>query len=44
MTIYTGTGYSGNQMTIERGDAYTFGSTSTFVKNGIGSNKWVNCS
>ncbi|MGC9535336.1 peptidase inhibitor family I36 protein [Streptomyces sp. UG1] len=43
VTIYTGTNYTGNQMTIERGDAYNFGSGSTFVQNGIKSNKWVNC-
>jgi hypothetical protein len=43
VTIYTGTNYTGNRMTIERGDAYSFGSGSTFVQNGIKSNKWVNC-
>ncbi|WP_159392534.1 peptidase inhibitor family I36 protein [Streptomyces niveus] len=43
VTIYTGKGYTGSQMTIERGDAYTLGSGSTFRLNGIASNKWVNC-
>lgn len=44
MITYTGTGYTGNQMLIERGDAFTFGSNSTFVQNGIGSDRWLNCS
>lgn len=44
VTIYTGKGYTGNQMTLERGVAYNLSSTSTFRINGIASNKWVNCS
>lgn len=41
--IYTGKGYTGNQMTVERGVAYTLSSSSTFRVHGIASNKWVNC-
>ncbi|WP_437010129.1 peptidase inhibitor family I36 protein [Streptomyces sp. enrichment culture] len=43
VVIYTGKGYTGNSMTIERGVAYTLGSDSTFRVHGIASNKWVNC-
>ena len=42
--MYTGKNYSGNQMLVERGDAFNVSADSTFRKNGIGSNKWVNCS